>query len=382
MSDARPYALLTRGDPAPWFTQRATGNPRYTLDTAAGRYLVLCFYASSADPISRATLDAVMENRALFDEEHACFFGVSLDPRDEAENRVQASLPGLRHFFDLDGSVARLYGAIPRDAAPGEGAIEARRFWVVIDPTMRVLAKIPFAPDGSDRRAVFDLIGRLPPPRRFAGLELQAPVLFLPNVFESELCRRLIDVYEAKGGQESGFMRQIDGKTVPVHDHSHKRRRDVEIDDAELKRELQIRIHRRIAPEILKAHAFKATRMERYIVGCYSAEDGGHFRAHRDNTTAGTAHRRFAVSINLNSGFEGGEVSFPEYGPRSFKPPAGGAVVFSCAFLHAVSKVTSGVRYAFLPFLYDDAAAKIREQNASSLTEGAGYKADPMARAV
>src|SRR5215207_10720033 len=74
-----------------------------------------------------------------------------------------------------------------------------------------------------------------------------------------------------------------------------------------------------------------------------AAEDG---RAHRDNTTKGTAHRWFAVSINLNSESEGGEVSFPEYGPRSFKPPPGGAVVFSCSILHGVSKrcrsLTSG----------------------------------------
>lgn len=38
-------------------------------------------------------------------------------------------------------------------------------------------------------------------------------------------------------------------------------------------------------------------------------------------------------------------------------------MVFSCSLLHAVTKVTSGKRYAFLPFLYDDAAAKIREEN-------------------
>lgn len=374
---ARPYANLLPGDPAPWFTQRATGNPRYTFDTAAGRYLVLCFYASSADPASRATLDAVIAERGLFDDEHASFFGVSLDPRDETENRVESLLPGVRHFFDADGAVSRLYGAIPRGAKAGEGPVEARRFWVVVDPTMRVLAVIPFAPDGSDRRAALDFVGRLPPPRRWAGIELQAPVLFLPNVFEPDLCRRLVDLYEAKGGTESGFMRQVDGRTVAMHDHSHKRRKDVEIDDAELKRQLQIRVHRRVAPEILKVHAFKATRMERYIVGCYSAEDGGHFRQHRDNTTAGTAHRRFAVSINLNDDFEGGEVSFPEYGPRSFKPPAGGAVVFSCSLLHAVSKVTRGVRYAFLPFLYDEAAARLREQNAASLGEGSNYKASP-----
>ena len=78
------------------------------------------------------------------------------------------------------------------------------------------------------------------------------------------------------------------------------------------------------------------------------------------------------MSINLNDDFEGGEVSFPEYGPRGFKPPPGGAVVFSCSLLHAVSKVTRGRRYAFLPFLYDDAAAKVREANNAYLGEEVG----------
>ena len=56
-------------------------------------------------------------------------------------------------------------------------------------------------------------------------------------------------------------------------------------------------------------------------------------------------------------------MGFPEYGSRSYKAPPGGAVVFSCSLLHAVSQVTEGRRYAFLPFLYDDEAAKVREAN-------------------
>jgi predicted 2-oxoglutarate/Fe(II)-dependent dioxygenase YbiX len=126
---------------------------------------------------------------------------------------------------------------------------------------------------------------------------------------------------------------------------------------------LQARIIRRIVPEIAKVHQFHCTRMERYLVACYDAAEGGHFAPHRDNTTKGTAHRRFAVSINLNDDFDGGEVGFPEYGPRTFKAPTGGAVVFSCSLLHAVSRVTRGQRYAFLPFLYDDAAAALRDKN-------------------
>jgi predicted 2-oxoglutarate/Fe(II)-dependent dioxygenase YbiX len=80
------------------------------------------------------------------------------------------------------------------------------------------------------------------------------------------------------------------------------------------------------------------------------------------------------VSINLNDNFRGGEVMFPEYGGRKYKPPPGGAVVFSCSLLHAVSKVTKGRRYAFLPFLYDDAAAKQREANNVHLKDVAPYQ--------
>ncbi|MGE3150301.1 MAG: 2OG-Fe(II) oxygenase [Pseudorhodoplanes sp.] len=367
------YVNLQPGDPAPWFHQQSTTNPSYAFDTAAGRYIVLCFFASAGDGVSRAALDYVAANRKIFDDVRFCFFGVSNDPQDKAESRFAESLPGLRYFFDFDRRVATLYGALPKKATPGADAV-ARRFWVVLDPTLRVIKVIPFTPDGSHAGLLFAYLERLPPPERFAGVELQAPILFLPNVFEDELCRKLIAAYEQQGGEESGFMRDVDGKTVGMTDASYKRRKDHTLSDQGLIATVQGRVKRRIHPEILRIYSFNATRMERYIVSCYAAEDGGHFRPHRDNTTKGTAHRRFAVSINLNGDFNGGEVSFPEYGPRSFKAPPGGAVIFPCNLMHAVSKVSKGRRFAFLPFLYDDEAAKIRETNIKFMP-GAAYKA-------
>ena len=88
-------------------------------------------------------------------------------------------------------------------------------------------------------------LNRLPPPSRFAGFEVPAPVLVLPNVFEPEFCAQLIALYEQHGG----------------------------------------------------------------------------------------------------------------------------AVVFSCSLLHVVAKMTCGRHYAFLPFLYDEEAAKIREANNAFLSE-------------
>jgi hypothetical protein len=54
------------------------------------------------------------------------------------------------------------------------------------------------------------------------------------------------------------------------------------------------------------------------------AHEGGHFRPHRHNTTKGTAHRRFAASLFLNSGeYEGGMLRFPEFATALYSAPAG-----------------------------------------------------------
>lgn len=156
-------------------------------------------------------------------------------------------------------------------------------------------------------------------------------------------------------------------------DYTRKRRCDLEIEDDQLRTACMHRIHDRLVPEIQKAFQFRATRIERYIVACYDGESGGHFRAHRDNTTKGTAHRRFAVTLNLNPGdYEGGQLWFPEFGRQRYVAPRGGAIVFSCSLLHEATPVTQGTRYAFLPFLYDDDAALIRKQNAQFIQADSG----------
>lgn len=363
------YVNILPGDPAPWFHVRSASNPRYAFDSAGGRYLVLLFFGTAADAHSREAIEAARARPDLFDDAHASLFGVSVDPADEADGRVAEAYPGHRLFWDFDGEVSRRYGAAPIDAAPGARGVALRRMWVVLDPTLRVVAVVPFAADRSDVAAAIGTVAALPPPASFAGVELQAPILLLSRVFEPELCAHLIERYEAAGGEESGVMRDVDGQTVGVMDPRHKRRKDHMLEDPGLIGEIQQRFLRRVTPEIRKVHQFEATRMERYLVACYAAEDGGHFSPHRDNTTHGTAHRRFAVSINLNDDFDGGEVRFPEYGPRGFKAPVGGAVVFSCSLLHAVGRVTAGRRYAFLPFLYDEAAAKLREANLAKVSE-------------
>ena len=102
--------------------------------------------------------------------------------------------------------------------------------------------------------------------------------------------------------------------------------------------------------------------MERYLVACYDSNLGGYFRPHRDND--GDGHRQFAVTINLNAeDYEGSDLRFPEYGRQTCRAPTGGACIFSCGLMHEATPVTRGRRFAFLPFLYDEAAAMQREAN-------------------
>lgn len=336
---------LTVGDPFPMLRLPGVTNPNYVVDSAAGRYLVFAALSECNDDEIRVSTALMQGCRDRFDDEAFCFFGL-LPDRAPWRNGMRDALPGVRWLFDDQGVFATL------EASPG-----CR--WFLIDPTMRVMA----VTGDAGAKGMLDRLSNLPEPARHGGLPSMPPVLTVPRIFEPGFCQALMEHYDAVGGQPSGFMREIDGVTRLVNDTNHKRRSDVLLQDEALIQASRARISRRLAPQIQKAFQFQATRIERYLVSRYDAETGGYFRPHRDNTTKGTAHRRFAVSINLNADFEGGDLRFPEYGGQTFRPPPGGAVVFSCSLLHEATPVTRGRRYAFLPFLYDEAGAKVREAN-------------------
>jgi len=343
---------LFPGTPAPMFSAPSPINPQFAFASLGGRYILLGFLPEPG-PERDAALALVQANAELFHDDRLLFFGVLPDADSFAAARNE---PPCRWFADLEGELRRRFGLVGED-----GALQPE--WVLIDPMLRVLGSIPLA-RGPEVMAHLATLGD---PDRHAGLPVHAPVLIVPRIFEPQLCRRLIDYYNAAGGQPSGVMRERDGKTVGVLD-GFKRRRDAIITDEALIAETRTRVERRLIPEIRKAFQFQTTRMERYIVACYDAEEGGYFNPHRDNTTLGTAHRKFAVSINLNAQeFEGGDLRFPEFGRRTYRPPTGGAVVFSCSLLHEATRVTRGTRYAFLPFLYDEAGARVRQANLHAL---------------
>ena len=355
MSDRWTLPPLCEGEFAPEFFAPTRANPNFHFNTVAGRYVLLGLMPrdTAAEAEAAAALAPI---RAQLDDRHVC--GLMISPQGDFANVPPDAVPGVRWFLDPDARIAAQFGSEPG--------------WLLLDPTLRVMARSPL----SETPAMLQRVMALPPVAMHAGAPLIAPVLVVPRVFEPEFCRKLMAYYDAQGGEVSGVMRDIGGRTVGVLDNM-KSRRDVSVTDPELKAGIMTGLDRNLSVMIRRAFHFNPTRLERYLIACYDAGEGGFFRPHRDNVSLGTAHRKFAVSINLNAeDFEGGDLRFPEFGPRTYRPPTGGAVVFCCSLLHEATPVTRGRRYAVLPFLYDAAGEAIRQQNMDKLDSGPALRLD------
>jgi len=246
---------------------------------------------------------------------------------------------GLPMWSDPEGTVAAAYGVVV-------GELTA----IVLDPNLRVIGVV-VGPDLAGQ--VVEQLDRAVHRDAPAQVVAQAPVLLLPRALEAPYRDHLIRMWEEEGGIETG----VAGSSGDVLDASFKRRRDHTVRDPELLRQLSSVVGRRVLPEVQKAFAFRANRFEGFKIACYDAATGGFFRPHRDNLTPATAHRVFALTLNLNNGYEGGQLRFPEYGNQLYRPDAGTALVFSCAHLHEVLDVTAGQRFVLLSFLYSGPGA-------------------------
>lgn len=343
--------LLSPGEPAPHFVAPSAGNPRYHFHTVAGRHALLLFAADLQEPACARLLQGLLDHRALFDDARCSLFVLAARREDVDSGRVRDLVPGIRVLHDYEGLVRAAFGL--------QGVGASATALALLDPTLRLERWFPSGPDLLAQ--VVAGVEGLPHPAR-GEARLQAPVIVVPRVFEPAFCRELVGYYERQGGVDSGYMRRDADGIRGVIDHAVKRRTDCMIEDEALRRAAAARIQRRLVPEIRRVFRFDPTRMERYLVACYDASTGGYFRPHRDND--GDGHRQFAVTLNLNAEeYEGGDLRFPEYGLLTYRAPTGGACVFSCGLMHEATPVTAGKRFAFLPFLYDEASAAKREAN-------------------
>lgn len=353
-SEAAPSAIVL-GDPVPWFGAPLLTEEAFNLSVAAGRWIVLAFLGSPANPRLASELDGLLRDRKLFNQDRIVFYGVLTAPPDDPAPFMTRSSAAISFIADYDGAISRSFGAAssPRTT--------------VLDPMLRAIANVGWDDPAGHVDTVGHLLRSLPDVDDAAGVPLTAPVLIVPRVFDFPLCDTLIKFYDQIGGEDSGFLLDVEGKTARVLDYRVKRRHDLVVAHPQLREAIRNQIVRRLLPPIARFFQFEATRMDRYIVACYDSAVGGHFYRHRDNVNLGAQHRRFAVSINLNRDYDGCDLVLPEFGRRAYRAPHGGAIVFSCGALHQVTPVTRGRRYAFLAFLYAEADAALREKNNAKL---------------
>jgi peroxiredoxin len=345
----------------PWFSVPTVTGGSVDLHVDAGRWVVLAFLGSLDEPRAMQELSALLKEARLFDEDRIVVYGVLTAPPHALQILASISGPALAFIADYDGELSRRYGAL---GAPRT---------IILDPMLRAIADIGWDHPAGHANQLRGLLNDLPSVDDSAGVPMTAPALIVPRVFDFPLCDLMMRLYDHMGGEDSGFLLDHDGKTATVINHQLKRRQDLVISAPELRDVIRERIVTRLLPAIERFFQFRATRMDRTMVCCYDSRVGGHFFRHRDNLNAGAQHRRFAVSINLNSDFDGCDLRFPEFGRRTYRPPAGGAVVFSCGALHEVTPVTRGRRFAFVPFLYGEEDATLRERNNALLAAGEAH---------
>jgi predicted 2-oxoglutarate/Fe(II)-dependent dioxygenase YbiX len=228
---------------------------------------------------------------------------------------------------------------------------------LVVDQGQRILAR----PDVSEPEQVVEIALETVaavPNEAPATLACPAPVLMVQNLFDPALCHRLIEAFD-NGCQVRGAMASVDleGRAVNRIDDGKKHRLDVELDPANaMHAHVLDLLDRRLLPEIRRAFHVEIAHIDRVLIARYD-EIGGYFRRHRDNSTPHLAYRQFALSVNLNTqAYEGGELTFPEYGAHRYNPPAGAGMVFSGSLLHEALPIRRGRRYVLLTFMHDDAA--------------------------
>lgn len=341
---------LRLGDTLPGFGWRdTTGAPVAPgLHGLAGGTLVLFACGKSGASAVSREIAKFAELADKFRAAGAIVAVVSADP--VADNAATANK--LKLMLPLLSDPGFAFGrALGLDPAKGPG-------WAVafVDARSRLAHVIDGDTPGRPAVLALSHLQRRQKTRSEAGvITEQAPVLIVPRLLEPEHCARLIAYWEA-GNKVQGRV-DNDRGVRQVLDEDFKVRDDVFLPDFDMETQAVFdRFRECLLPEVQRAFHYRITRVETLRIGCYDGARQGHFNAHRDNTVPSTAHRRFAMSLNLNSGdYEGGTLRFPEYGPQLYRPETGGAVIFSCSLLHEAMAVTRGRRFGIFGFFFGEA---------------------------
>jgi peroxiredoxin/predicted 2-oxoglutarate/Fe(II)-dependent dioxygenase YbiX len=354
---------LSDRDYAPLFYLQDQNEQPYTLRDHAGKVVVLIFYASDRIPACEQIAQSFQAKIDRFQELDVEMVSIAPDSVSERAEFAQTHGISFPLLADQNAQVCKQYGIFHAQQMEDRVDYIFHRAIFLLNPNLRIFKIYNAAQLADPATTVLADIEQMFPPQTPQTFAIHAPVLLIPNVISPEFCQELIQIWHTQGNDDSGFMRRDGEKTVGYLDYKHKIRRDHFVRQGELRDRIDMIMNRRVFPEIEKAFCYRVTRRETYKIACYNSESGGYFRPHRDNNTGGTAHRRFAMTLNLNADeYEGGYLRFPEYGPHLYKPPTGSVVIFGCSLLHEATDVKSGVRFALLSFFYGDEEAKLRAE--------------------
>lgn len=338
---------LVRGDRMPDFQRpNPAGDTVMLYDLQKGQPMLLLVFEDATAPDTRAALDVLARDSA--DSAPTRVAMIRGTPAQCAAF-AKGSADGVTLLAD-DGAVAlHLLGA----EAPGSRLITG----FALDPNLRVIERIEHRTGGNLGDFLRRLHAACGPDASLAPqiINQQAPALFVPRVMDPAMCAELIAYFEQQGGQPSGTAYIEGDKAYWRQDPSVKLRRDVYIKEGPWLERIKEVVARRVLPEIQRCCHYRVTQHEVFKLVCYDAQTGGYFRPHRDNESRDTQHRRFAMTLHLNTGdYQGGQLRFPEFSSHLYESARGDAIVFSSSLLHEVVPVTAGKRYVLLGFFFGD----------------------------
>ena len=311
-------------------------------DDVAGNPLVIAFWPRFDADVIKAAMASLAALVPALETAGARVFAVTLA---NARAAAEAASP-VPVLLDRDGKVFAAYGAGTRDQPTT----------VVLRQNNHVYAVLKSEGAGQAELALSAAQALVAERKAALGIP-HPPILVVPEVLSREDCRRLIQVYETRGKvfvePGHGEDRMTADYKMRIPEYGRGDRIDHWIVDADTAGFIDGRLSSRLFPEIRKAFQYPVTRRERMRIGCYTGSRGGEAHGHRDDSEVVSAHRRFAVSINLNSEeFEGGALRFAEYGDQQYRPATGAAIAFSSSILHEALEVRSGRRLVLLVFLF------------------------------
>lgn len=338
---------LVRGDRLPDYQRPdPQGKMQMLHDLHSGAPIIVIACRDSGNHVLRQVLDKLKANADTWS--HFTRVAIIQATTQQCAELLPAETGTITVMADDGAVLQHLIG--PPDGSTATVTVFA------LDSNLRIIKRLE-QPDDKDADALLNAVQRVyerAPKLEASVIRGQAPVLLIPRVLDKDFCDGLISFFEETGGKPSGVA-HIDGdKASWTPDPSVKMRRDVYLGEGVWLDRVRQMLIRRVLPEIERCFNFRVTQHEVFKLIRYD-EGAGYFRPHRDNETRDTQHRRFAMTLNLNTGdYEGGQLHFPEFGPQLYEAGRGDAAIFSCSLLHEAMAVTRGKRYALLGFFFGE----------------------------